>query len=184
MYPRPPRAKGLPKGRAFPSLTAARDRQPSPAGGRRSALAQTDPPNIFSFPPGAAQKVNCPAGAREAPLEGFLFDVFMRGPHHAPRGGERRSKGAGAVFAAGGNRAERTLRRRQWGAHPAWTMPLREQNSRGQPPAARIYPGGGYLPIIPSSCFQVSTRRQAVSMVSSASAPLATASMTLGICVR
>ena len=138
----PPRAKGFPKGRAFPSLTSTRDSQPSPAGGRRSALAQTDPPNIFSFPPGAAQKVNCPAGAREAPLEGFLFDVFMRGPHRAPRGGERRSKGAGAVFAAGGNRAERTLRRRQWGAHPAWTMPLREQNSRGQPPAARIYPGG------------------------------------------
>ena len=122
MYPRPPRAKGLPKGRAFPSLTAARDRQPSPAGGRRSAPAQTDPPNIFSFPPGAAH---------------FLFDVSMRGPRRAPRGGERRSaqahevgaevplgcKGAGAVFAAGGNGAERTLRRRQWGAHPAWTMP-------------------------------------------------------------
>ena len=54
MYPRLPRAKGLPRGSAFPSLTAARDRQPSPAGGRRSALAQTDPPNIFSFPPGAA----------------------------------------------------------------------------------------------------------------------------------
>ncbi len=123
MYPRPPRAKGLPKGRAFPSLTAARDRQPSPAGGRRSALAQTDPPNIFSFPPGAAQKVNCPAGAREAPLEGFLFDVSMRGPRRAPRGGERRSKGAGAVFAAGGNGAERTLRRRQWGAHPPWKRP-------------------------------------------------------------
>ena len=123
VYPRPPRAKGFPKGSAFPSLTSTRECQPSPAGGRRSALAQTDPPNIFSFPPGAAQKVNCPAGAREAPLEGFLFDVFMRGPHRAPRGGERRSKGAGAVFAAGGNRAERTLRRRQWGAHPAWKMP-------------------------------------------------------------
>ena len=63
MYPRLPRAKGLPKGSAFPSLTAARDRQPSPAGGRRSALAQTDPPNIFSFPPGAAH---------------FLFDVSKR----------------------------------------------------------------------------------------------------------
>ena len=108
LYPRLPRAKGFPKGRAFPLLTAARDRQPSPAGGRRSALAQTDPPNIFSFPPGAAH---------------FLFDVSMRGPRRAPRGGERRSKGAGAVFAAGGNGAERTLRRRQWGAHPAWTMP-------------------------------------------------------------
>ena len=63
MYPRPPRAGGFPKGRAFPSLTAARDRQPSPAGGRRSALARTDPPNIFSFPPGAAH---------------FLFDVSKR----------------------------------------------------------------------------------------------------------
>ena len=63
MYPRPPRAKGFPKDSAFPSLTAARDSQPSPAGGRRSALAQTDPPNIFSFPPGAAH---------------FLFDVSKR----------------------------------------------------------------------------------------------------------
>ena len=89
-YPRFPRAEGIPKGSAFPSLTAARDRQPSPAGGRRSALAQTDPPNIFSFPPGAAH---------------FLFGVSMRGPRRAPRGGERRSKGAGAVFAAGGNGA-------------------------------------------------------------------------------
>ena len=63
MYPRLPRARGFPKGSAFPSLTAARDRQPSPAGGRRSARAQTDPPNIFSFPPGAAH---------------FLFDVSKR----------------------------------------------------------------------------------------------------------
>ena len=63
MYPRLPRAGGFPKGRAFPSLTAARERQPSPAGGRRSAPAQTDPPNIFSFPPGAAH---------------FLFDVSKR----------------------------------------------------------------------------------------------------------
>ena len=46
-----------------------------------------------------------------------------RGPRRAPRGGERRRKGAGAVFAAGGNGAERTLRRRQWGAHPRWTSP-------------------------------------------------------------
>ena len=37
------------------------------------------------------------------------------GPRRALRGGERRSKGAGAAFAAGGNGAERTLRRRQWG---------------------------------------------------------------------
>ena len=57
MYPKLPRAKGFPKDSAFPSLTAARDSQPSPAGGRRSALAQTDPPNIFSFPPGAAHSL-------------------------------------------------------------------------------------------------------------------------------
>ena len=47
VYPRHPRAEGFPKGRAFPSLTAARDCQPSPAGGRRSAPAQTDPPRHF-----------------------------------------------------------------------------------------------------------------------------------------
>ena len=39
--------QGFPKGSAFPSLTAARERQPSPAGGRRSALARTDPPKRF-----------------------------------------------------------------------------------------------------------------------------------------
>ena len=43
-----PRAGDFPKGRAFPSLTSTRECQPSPAGGRRSAPAQTDPPNIFS----------------------------------------------------------------------------------------------------------------------------------------
>ena len=63
MYPSLPRAENFLKGSAFPSLTAARDSQPSHAGGRRSALAQTDPPNIFSFPPGAAH---------------FLFDVSKR----------------------------------------------------------------------------------------------------------
>ena len=47
MYPRPPRANGHPKGSAFPSLTAARGSQPSPAGGRRSARALTDPPKRF-----------------------------------------------------------------------------------------------------------------------------------------
>ena len=45
----------------------------------------------------------------------FSFGKTERGPRRAPRGGERMSKGAGAVFAAGGNGAERTLRRRQWG---------------------------------------------------------------------
>ena len=57
MYPGHPRAEGFPKGRAFPSLTAARDCQPSPAGGRRAAPAQADPPNMFSFPPGAAHSL-------------------------------------------------------------------------------------------------------------------------------
>ena len=46
MDPRLPRAKGFPKDGAFPSLTAAWNRQPS-AGGRRSAPAQTDPPKHF-----------------------------------------------------------------------------------------------------------------------------------------
>ena len=66
-----PRAKGFPKGSAFPSLTSTRECQPSPAGGRRSALAQTDPPNIFSFPPGAAH---------------FLFDVSKRKWGRIPHG--------------------------------------------------------------------------------------------------
>ena len=39
----------------------------------------------------------------------FSFGKTERGPRRAPRGGERRSKGAGAVFAAGGNGAEQTL---------------------------------------------------------------------------
>ena len=72
MYPKLPRAGGFPKGSAFPSLTAARDSQPSPAGGRRSALAQTDPPKrsflldrarpvFFSARPKRKWGVHCPA---------------------------------------------------------------------------------------------------------------------------
>ena len=38
-----------PKGSAFPSLVTARDGQPSPAGGRRSACMRTDPPKHFFF---------------------------------------------------------------------------------------------------------------------------------------
>ena len=53
----------------------------------------------------------------------FSFGKTERGPRRAPNGRKRRSKGAGAVFAAGGNGAERTLRRRQWGAHPPWKRP-------------------------------------------------------------
>ena len=107
----PDRRKGLP--------TIPRRRQEVCAGADRLAEAP------FSLPPGAAH---------------FLFDVSMRGPRRAPRGGERRSKGAGAVFAAGGNGAERTLRRRQWGAHPAWTMPLREQTPPRPPPRRPAQP--------------------------------------------
>ena len=100
MYPKLPRAKGFPKGRAFPSLTSTRKCQLSPAGGRRSALAQTDPPNIFSFPPGAAH---------------FLFDVSKRkwGAHPAwtmpPAGADtteaaaRRPAFSPAPFGASGN---------------------------------------------------------------------------------
>ena len=72
----PDRRKGQP---AFP-----RRRQEVCACADRPAEAP------FSLPPGAAY---------------FLFGVSMRGPRRAPRGGERRSKGAGAVFAAGGNGA-------------------------------------------------------------------------------
>ena len=81
-----------------------------------------------SADPRRARRATAPERAKRL----FLFHrarriLFLgktkRGPRRAPRGGERRSKGAGAVFAAGGNGAERTLRRRQWGAHPAWTMP-------------------------------------------------------------
>ena len=125
----PDRRKGLP--------TIPRRRQEVCACAVRPAEAP------FSLPPGAAH---------------FLFDVSMRGPRRAPRGGERRSaqahevgaevplgcKGAGAVFAAGGNGAERTLRRRQWGAHPAWTMPpWREPDPRGRCSAARPAQTGG-----------------------------------------
>ena len=56
--------------------------------------------SAFSLTPGAARS---------------LLGQDRKGPRRAPRGGERRRKGAGAVFAAGGNGAERTLRRRQWG---------------------------------------------------------------------
>ena len=111
----PDRRKGLP--------TIPRRRQEVCACADRPAEAP------FSLPPGAAH---------------FLFDVSMRGPRRAPRGGERRSKGAGAVFAAGGNGAERTLRRRQWGAHPPWKRPpWREPDFRGRCSAARPAQTGG-----------------------------------------
>ena len=100
MYPKLPRAKGFPKGQAFPSLTSTRKCQLSPAGGRRSALAQTDPPNIFSFPPGAAH---------------FLFDVSKRkwgvhprwtsppGGSQTPEAAARRPAFSPVPFGAKGN---------------------------------------------------------------------------------
>ena len=71
----------------------------------------------------------------------FSFGKTERGPRRAPRGGERRSKGAGAVFAAGGNGAERTLRRRQWGVHPAGPAPCGSRIPRGRRSAAQIISG-------------------------------------------
>ena len=53
----------------------------------------------------------------------FSFGKTERGPRRAPRGGERRSKGAGAVFAVGENGAERTLRRRNGGRIPHGQCP-------------------------------------------------------------
>ena len=75
---------------------------------QRGGLLHRSAPHTFLFGPCTAH---------------FSFGKTERGPRRAPRGGERRRKGAGAVFAAGGNGAERTLRRRQWGAHPPWKRP-------------------------------------------------------------
>ena len=47
--------------------------------------------NIFPFPPCTAQKVNCRTAAREAPLEGFLFDVSKRKWGVHPRAAKRRT---------------------------------------------------------------------------------------------
>ena len=116
MYPRLPRAEGFPKISAFPSLTVARECQLSPAGGRRSALAQTDPPNIFSFPPGAAH---------------FLFDVSKRkwGAHYPAINIADNTVAAlrfpspgGAANRAASSKAPRFIRhRRRFGAFPTQT---------------------------------------------------------------
>ena len=99
MYPKLPRAEGLPKGSAFPSLTAARDCQPSPAGGRRSALAQTDPPKrLFLFHRarrilflgktkkrmgGASRMDNAPAGADTPEAAAAAARICpLKSPHH------------------------------------------------------------------------------------------------------
>ena len=79
----------------------------------------------------------------------FSFGKTKRGPRRAPRGGERRSKGAGAVFAAGGNGAERTLRRRHGGCILAGPAPWREQTPRGRHRGGRDLPvrDGEFSPI-------------------------------------
>ena len=131
-----------PKGTAFPSLITARDCQPSPAGGRRYALARTDPPQRFFLLDRARPVCLRPKCRRISggwpPTRACgrsLFGKTKRGPHRALHGGERRSKGAGLVFAAGGNGAERTLRRRQWGAH------CRGQHHMPRPPIPFIPAG-------------------------------------------
>ena len=108
-----PGCGGFPKGGAFPPLTAARDCQPSPAGGRRSAPAQTDPPNIFSFPPGAAH---------------FLFDVSKRkwGAHppwkRPPAGADApRPPSGGPPISPGGGKISPILPRNTESA-PAHTL--------------------------------------------------------------
>ena len=88
MYPRPPRTGSFPKGIAFPFLTAARDSQLSPAGGRRSALAQTDPPKRF-FSLDRARPVSLLARPKEK--WGVLLPSHQHGCHSrvqwdAPRG--------------------------------------------------------------------------------------------------
>ena len=90
-YPGLPRAEGFPKGRAFPSLTAARDGQPSPAGGRRSALARTDPPKrFFSLGPCNRAAVGGSAALRWTAVRGFAALRMSRPPcgemRHTPCG--------------------------------------------------------------------------------------------------
>ena len=81
----------------------------------------------------------------------FSFGKTERGPRRAPRGGERRRKGAGAVFAAGGNGAERTLRRRHGGASrwtsPPWPgRPIHAPRMLTDPPATAAWTCTGVRP--------------------------------------
>ena len=65
----------------LPKTGARRQETPpiSSAPARKTPAARRKPrAGAFSLPPGAAQKVNCPAGAREAPLEGFLFGAVKK----------------------------------------------------------------------------------------------------------
>ena len=70
----------VPEGQVKSALAPIR-RPPSRAEGHCTG-ARLAP---FSLPPGAAQKVNCPAGAREAPLEGSLFGQDQKENGGAPR---------------------------------------------------------------------------------------------------
>ena len=81
----------------------------------------------------------------------FSFGKTERGPRRAPRGGERRSKGAGAVFAVHGNGAERTLRRRHGGASrwtsPPWPgRPIHAPRMLTDPPATAAWTCTGVRP--------------------------------------
>ena len=78
-----------------------------------------------------------------------------------------------------------------WTVHGPFSF-CQEQKENGgwNAPAIAAFPrvttGRPYAPegIRPSSCFQVSTRRQAFSMTEASRAPFSTASITLGIWVR
>ena len=95
----------VPEGRAKSALAPIR-RPPYSAEARTCRSASR---RFFSLDRAIAQPLAAlPPYGCGIPLAGtarFSFGKTKRGPRRAPRGGERRSKGAGAVFAAGGNGA-------------------------------------------------------------------------------
>ena len=145
-YPRPPRAKGLPKGSAFPSLTAARDRQPSPAGGRRSALAQTDPPMRFFSSTGR--------GA-------FSFWRNQKGPPPRPARWGKEEQGSGRSFRRRRKRSLADFATTQWGAHPCGNNPLAGARPPRPPDGGpRLFEGTPFTsPFPPESGAPYSKRR-------------------------
>ena len=62
-----------PRAGRFRPLTSTRAIQPSPAGGRRSALAQTDPPKHFFFSTGRGAEGELPRRGKRGPSGGFSF---------------------------------------------------------------------------------------------------------------
>ena len=86
IYPRHSRAKGLNQG-AFPSLTAARDSQPSPAGGRVRWRRPTRRSCFLSTGRGALSPAWCRPCRRLAFDTCELVFVSMQGPRRAPQWG-------------------------------------------------------------------------------------------------